>query len=303
MSLRPLLLSLLLLFPFAAQAACPAPLPPVMTRYKSGLLFKIEKCGQPVSYLLGTMHADEADLLPHMPEVTIALKQSKEVALEYVASADDNRIAAEKMFLDPKKSPGGLEAMLGKAPYEKLAAQVKTIVGIPSMVVNRMKPWAAAVLVQYPPSTGDGVVLDKRIEDLAAKAKIPTYGLETLSRQLSYFDQLSDKQQLAMAREAVDDAAETAESNKKLLAAYRAKSLTRIQKLGDDSLAEIQDPAVRRFLNDTLIANRNAAMLAAFLPHLQKQPQLIAVGALHLPGPKGLLARLEKEGYSLTPLP
>jgi uncharacterized protein YbaP (TraB family) len=50
----------------------------------------------------------------------------------------------------------------------------------------------------------------------------------------------------------------------------------------------------------TLLIDRNAKMRNAALPILDKGSAFIAVGALHLPGPTGLVALLRESGFTVT---
>ena len=49
-----------------------------------------------------------------------------------------------------------------------------------------------------------------------------------------------------------------------------------------------------------LIFQRNEKMVQRMKPLLEKIDAFIAVGAMHLPGEKGVLALLEKQGYEVT---
>jgi hypothetical protein len=52
--------------------------------------------------------------------------------------------------------------------------------------------------------------------------------------------------------------------------------------------------------NDSLVDRRNAVMIARAVPLIDKGGAFIAVGALHLIGDKGLVARLREKGYAVT---
>jgi hypothetical protein len=59
-----------------------------------------------------------------------------------------------------------------------------------------------------------------------------------------------------------------------------------------------ETPAVERFmarLND----ERNRRMVQRMIPYLEQGNSFIAVGALHLGGPQGILSLLKKHGYNL----
>jgi uncharacterized protein YbaP (TraB family) len=52
-------------------------------------------------------------------------------------------------------------------------------------------------------------------------------------------------------------------------------------------------------LND----DRNRRMVRRMIPYLEQGNSFIAVGALHLAGPRGILALLRKNGYTTESVP
>jgi uncharacterized protein YbaP (TraB family) len=71
--------------------------------------------------------------------------------------------------------------------------------------------------------------------------------------------------------------------------------------LGDDYLASTDTALARRF-HAALIDTRNARMAERMLPMIGQGGHFIAVGALHLPGPGGVLDRLAAEGCDIERL-
>ena len=59
----------------------------------------------------------------------------------------------------------------------------------------------------------------------------------------------------------------------------------------------------RPFTSDELDDARNERMIETLLPFLGEDQVFVAVGALHLPGEKGLVRLLRKNGFELEPLP
>jgi uncharacterized protein YbaP (TraB family) len=58
----------------------------------------------------------------------------------------------------------------------------------------------------------------------------------------------------------------------------------------------------RQTFIDALLWQRNARMVERLLPVLETGRAFIAVGALHLPGERGLLGLLARRGYALEAL-
>ena len=51
-----------------------------------------------------------------------------------------------------------------------------------------------------------------------------------------------------------------------------------------------------------ILDERNERMFTRVLPYLLESGTLIAVGALHLPGPQGLLQLFRQAGYTVKPI-
>jgi uncharacterized protein YbaP (TraB family) len=54
---------------------------------------------------------------------------------------------------------------------------------------------------------------------------------------------------------------------------------------------------------EALIEKRNERFLQRLLPYLKENNVFCAVGAMHLPGERGMLAMLRREGYNVEPVP
>ena len=84
-----------------------------------------------------------------------------------------------------------------------------------------------------------------------------------------------------------------------LVQAYAADDLKSIADLAEEYQSGGDTGAVQRFtrrLND----ERNHRMVARMAPYLEQGSSFIAVGALHLAGPAGLLQLLRANGYTVT---
>src|SRR3546814_6279161 len=64
--------------------------------------------------------------------------------------------------------------------------------------------------------------------------------------------------------------------------------------------AGVTDPAAAERLKQRLVDERNRVMAARILPLLRDGGAFVAIGAAHLPGEEGVLARLAERGYRLT---
>ena len=78
--------------------------------------------------------------------------------------------------------------------------------------------------------------------------------------------------------------------------AYKAQDLNKIEEL---TIRE--DPATTSYM-DLLLYGRNRKWVNKMKELLPEKSLLFAVGAGHLPGEKGLITLLRKNGYTVTPI-
>ena len=86
---------------------------------------------------------------------------------------------------------------------------------------------------------------------------------------------------------------------KQALTQLSVDSLTKQLKL-EDTPQIVRDRF--KFMNDVLIAGRNEEWMSNIIPMIHEDSSLIAVGAGHLIGPDGLIAKLRERGYKVEPI-
>ena len=86
---------------------------------------------------------------------------------------------------------------------------------------------------------------------------------------------------------------------KQALTQLSIDSLTKQLKL-EDTPQIIRD--YFKYMNDVLIVTRNEEWMSNIIPMIHEDCSLIAVGALHLIGPDGLIAKLRDRGYRVEPI-
>lgn len=170
-----------------------------------------------------------------------------------------------------------------------------------AMVIMRMKPfYIMATLVQTPDKKGPYTqVMDIRLQMLAKQAGMKVVGLETTMEQASSIGSMSLKEQAKMLLEYIDHGDKTAQEMKKLEEYYYRQQL-------DSMVVMAMKMETNNFSPDAmeaLIEKRNERFMERLLPHLKESTVFCAVGAMHLPGERGMLAMLRREGYTVEPVP
>jgi uncharacterized protein YbaP (TraB family) len=273
------------------------------------MLWKIEKPGIAPSYLFGTMHLSDPRIATLSPVVKDAITHSKSVTLE-VADLSDKAVAAAMaktaaliIYTDGKS----LKSALTDQEY----ADVQKIVaksGMPGELAATMKPWLVSMLIatsdcERKQLAAGKTVLDLQIAAEAQKDGIPISGLETIEDQLSALAAVPDDQQIAMLKvglKYIDRADDMTETLVQMYAKRQIGAAMPFQ-LALAAQSGVPPSAFDGF-KKTLLIDRNAKMRDAALPLLEKGNAFIAAGALHLPGPVGLVALLRQSGYTVTPV-
>lgn len=293
--MRPFLALLaLLVILLAAPTTAPA------GDFSEGLLWKVEKAGKAPSWVFGTFHSADPQILALPQEVTDALAAASSISVEVVMTGlvpfrmMQAMQAEEGEGLDRTLPPELLDTVLGLAPDYSMA---------PEDLV-KLKPWALTLLMAAPPSEHDQQVagrfpLDIWLMQQANSSRKHLYGLETAEEQIEVFDGLPLATQVTLVRWTLETASESTFGTLRTL--YLARDLAGLEAMWEESLATLE-PAVAALFRARLIDNRNKVMVKRMTARLAEGSSFIAVGALHLPGKAGVLQLLENKGYTVTRL-
>ena len=271
-----------------------------------GLLWRIEAKGVPASYLFGTMHTTEADLVALSEPVKAALAEANTVAVEL---ADANGAAAQAQMVayvtqnGVDLSGGGLA---GLTPDQTdLVKKRLGEAGMPASVATMLKPWFLAITLDISScelkKMGDGMpTIDATVEKTARDAGKQVVGLETVTEQLDAVSKISDDTARRMIRDSVAKPTSSDDIQATTLALYRARRVGWYYAMKEDLFGEGVELSSYADFVDEVVDRRNRLMAERSKPLIDKGGVLIAVGALHLPGPKGLVELLRQQGYDVT---
>ena len=249
------------------------------------------------------MHSDDPRITDMLGQAFAKLAYAKSASFEIKFDPQTLKTVAQEMYLDPA-SIETLQSIVGVSAYNNYVQLMKRIQ--PDSSENtfyRMKPWAAAVMIQEPPNTGDGVALDMKLENFAKSRGIAVYGLETAESQVKIFEDVPLDKQIQFFKDTVDNYAQIESDNKELLQIYLNQDLKKLQELGDKSFDTISGKQFADQLKLELVDKRNRKMVAAMVDKLDQGGSFIAIGALHLTGNEGILRQLEDRGYYIEVVP
>ncbi len=260
--------------------------------YGQGLLYRIERPGAAASHVFGTLHLDDPHLHRLPPQVNLALLQGSRLVLETLIDEAAQATFTRLMILPEGRS---LADWLGGdvlARYDRLAVHY----GIPVSQARRLKPWAATGVVDRP-RPGSGRTMEDVLRETAQQMGRPVYGLETIEELIAAQEEQPVGEQVAVLVDTVCNHARIMADTVTLMELYRRGDLAAIAHQNESG--HESDPLFQR-MNERMLYERSEQMVARMQEHLQAGGALIAVGALHLAGERGILRLLEKQGYTIT---
>ena len=256
-----------------------------------GLLFRIEKSGGAASYLFGTMHTEDKRVLDLPPLVREAFEGSSRLVLEIKPGPMMLIATMRAMTLEEGKQ---LSDMMDDAIYQR-CIEAMEFKGISEATLRRLKPWAVALTLSLPPST-TGQFLDLILYEQSVAAERDVVGLETVEEQLSVFDEMLEADQVALIEDTLDKLDLLPALHETMLETYLRRDLAGLVAMSNDYFQGGDDALAKRF-QTRIIDKRNLKMVERLQPLLAKGNIFVGVGALHLPGPLGMLRLLEARGY------
>jgi uncharacterized protein YbaP (TraB family) len=268
--------------------------------------FYVVTKGRVTIYVLGTLHtgdpADHPAAQPFRPRILAALAASPTLALEL--SPDDLLESQDDVSKYGVCNYPCLPRLLPAQLWQQLAGRLR---GNPAALVEirKMRPWLAALVVETYDSLSAGLQTEygteAQLQNVFLRKKGgKVVGLETLAEQMRAFTGLTLAEQREMLAQ---DMAQTPAQN-----AADVKALHRLWRIGDaDSLAAwavakaerlSRSRALSDSIDNKILFERNRRFVARMTAMAAlNRPLFVAIGALHLGGPRGVLELLRQHGY------
>lgn len=266
-------------------------------------LFLVEREGVPPSWLFGTMHSSNPQILALSTEVKVALGRSRVVVGELDMKAVDMAQVFLSMLLPEGERLGNL---LDPALYEETISALDSL-GIPLAFADRMQPWIAAVLLgvgkeELERRSQGAKALDEMLQDMARRQGKAVVGLETADEQLAIFQDMPLEWQIDYLELALAAPALVGGSTGPLERLYLAGDHRNMWGLYRLMAQFAQTPFIDYF-TQVAIVDRNRRMAERLAPILAEGGVFVAVGALHLAGSEGLFSLLQAAGWRISALP
>jgi len=258
------------------------------------LLWKITGNGaKSPSYLYGTMHTGDDRVFRLQDSAMIGFDAVDEFAMEINMDSIDNMAMASEMKLPDGQT---LKQLLGDGDYKLAGKCLMKSAGVPIFLLNTIRPiYVWVFIAEGKQSKKD--VLDTYFFKLAKKENKKILGLEKAEDQMKLLMGIPIDKQVEMLREGIHDYSAMKSSMEETTIDYSDADLNKL-------LKETQsDTSMGANFMDDFINKRNRVMANGIERVLHSGKTLFtAVGADHLPGQKGVISLLEKDGYTVTPV-
>lgn len=269
-----------------------------------GLIWEVKsRDGSNTAYLFGTIHVGKASFYPLAAPVQAALRDSSRIVVEADLTDQADAAALTRLMEYPKGEtldihlPPTMVARL-KVQLEKRRIPYQAVQGMRPVMLGGMLPIMEYVRLGYDMKHG----LDLWLIDYARREKKPLLQIESQRAQIELLTGLPPKLQEAF----LDNTLTVLEQD---LAGDQVTGLVNAWQIGDgklllDTASEaskgMRDSTV---LEERILLSRHPAMLARIEGYLASgEVHFVAVGSLHMVGPKGLVALLEGKGYKVKQL-
>lgn len=271
------------------------------------LLWKISGNGvEKPSYLVGTHHIAPAGMQDSIAGLKDAIQAVDQVWGEVVMSdmtSPQGMIELQKFMAAPADST--LNTLISPAQLDSVATTLGKYAGteVPAAQLIYFRPAVIssqlAVLQSMAaiPGFNPNSQLDGVIQQLGSQAGKSVHGLETVAQQLAllYGAPLAEQAADLMEQVRLDNLA--AGKAREMAAAYMSGNLTALKDIMTDPAMGMSSDEADKLIND-----RNSAWVEFLIGALPTTSMLIAVGAGHLPGEKGVISLLQKAGFKVTPV-
>lgn len=244
------------------------------------------------SYLYGTMHRVDTTFL----SCSGFFRQTVRDCEVYSGELDFDDLAfsqelAEAMLLNDAH----FSDLFTEEEYAFVMTEMTERWGPLASSMERLKPfWLASMWATDSPEAkfDPGLIVDVRLQRIAEEEMLTRHPLETVEEQLAAIDRIGMDEQADFLLEVMRDST-SIEKSEALFKAYSSGNLDEIELIYK---ANRLDSGVE----EALITARNKTMVTRLQGLLERDVSVFcAVGALHLIGDTGLIARLREMGYTL----
>jgi uncharacterized protein YbaP (TraB family) len=287
----------------AAAAAVP---------YPSGNFWTATK-GEARLTIVGTYHLDDPRHDPVARALAPMIAQSAALLVE--GGPEEEKKLMDRMARDPsvmtitsgptllERLPPDTWARLSEAMAERM---------IPPFMTAKFQPWYVSLMLALPPCAMDSMTqpkgLDGMLIDAALGAGVPVQALEPYDTIFRLFGSLTPQEEIDMIEQSLAMEPAIEDFSVTLADAYfdgegrLLWELMRFEAYNMSGYTREKVDAELALMEKLMMDDRNTAWIPVIESAAEKGPLVVAFGALHLSGEKGVLNLLAQNGWTLAPM-
>jgi|TARA_B110000238_G_C16130673_1_gene441299 uncharacterized protein YbaP (TraB family) len=270
--------------------------------FDKGLFWKIEKDGEYVGHIFGTLHMNDERIGVLHEKVNKVLDNSNSFAMEAFPSDHYwNPYQGGQLIKHDMVLPRGetLDELVGKKTYAEIE-DVLSGLGMEPKFINTLRPWAAMRSFAVKAKT-NAVILDYALLERAAEQKKELFQVESIEEFIVTLQEMPLEAQVELLKFTVASYDGMHGIIDNMLDAYLDQDLKAMYQISTSFIPdEPENKQWRDIYLKHVIEIRNIVMQHYMRAPMRLKETFIAVGAVHLYGEKGVLALIEKDGYTVS---
>ncbi|MEJ2115131.1 MAG: TraB/GumN family protein [Gammaproteobacteria bacterium] len=267
-------------------------------------LWKIEG-DRATSYLFGTVHLPDARISTLHESVEQAFSDSEYIYTEIPLETSDMLAQANYLMLEGDQT---LAEIVGSDLLRRADNIVKDI--NPALTIDpflKFKVWALATslpLLEQQLDNPGVLPLDAQLYQRAGNEGKGTGGIETIQEQLSYFENLTQEEELKMLRDTIEFMEDANNQEQSLAEEFiQYYSQGDVDAFGELMVKYIKEDEFSKDFIKKILFDRNVIMAERIYKKLQENPDrsyFFAIGAGHYWGATGVQNLLINNGLSIS---
>jgi uncharacterized protein len=260
----------------------------------NSLLWEISGNGiKKPSYLYGTIHIRDNRVFQFGDSVMPRFFSCQNFAGEIVLDQASQAKIMEMIFMPADTT---LDMLLNKSDYLIVKAYAEKNMGQMAGIVDKIKPlFTSAMISELLINNDKPRTLDEYFQKIALEKGMKVKGVETVEEQMSAIDKIPLKEQAHMLVEGLKEEKNDDALMEEMINIYIHQDL-------DELLRFLKRNEVSQEFNKAILLERNKLMTSRIKAWIKEETYFIGVGAAHLPGNKGVIEQLRKEGFKVRPV-
>jgi uncharacterized protein len=281
--------------------------------FAAGNFWQATKGDQKIT-LIGTYHIADPRHQATLAALAPALHSATRLLVEAGPNEQESlkaRIADDPALIVNADGPT-LPEILSKADWDKLKIAVSAR-GVPAFMAAKFRPWYISILLSMPSCDPLSATIPQGLDQLliqtALTKNLTVQALEPYDTLFAIFGKLTQAEQLDMITSALALEDHSADMATTLADAYFNQEGRLIWEFSKQQTLQMPGYTPEKVdaefatMEQAMMIDRNIAWIPVIKAAAAEGPILVAFGALHLSGEKGVLNLLQTEGYTITRLP